>query len=81
MTENREALPRPSILQAWQRLEASMEAVCATKALREAVRSLEVIRGMGGEAGRMADAAILRVQAEFEADVDLDTPEGTGPDA
>jgi hypothetical protein len=61
----------PTILQLWQRLEASMEAVRVTNACREAVRALEVIRGMGGEAGEAADVALLRVQAELAREVDL----------
>lgn len=60
------------VLAMWQRLEASMDAVRVTKALREAVRALEVISGLGGNIGAMADAAILRVEAELAADVEFE---------
>lgn len=58
------------ILERWRRLEASMDAVRATRACREAVRALEIIRGLGPEEVRnVADAAIQRVEAELESDL------------
>lgn len=60
-----------SVLVMWTRLEASMDCLRVTNACREAVRALEVIRPMGGEAGEIAGRAILRVEAELRAEVDL----------
>jgi hypothetical protein len=61
-----------TILEQWQRLEARMDAVGATRALREAVRALEVIHGCGGTTGEMAGEALEHVRAELEAEVDPD---------
>jgi hypothetical protein len=61
-----------TILEQWQRLEARMDVGGATRALREAVRALEVIHWCGGTTGAMAGEAIERVRAELEAEVDLD---------